>query len=206
MDQFWVKLSNYMFSSTAMTQCFEFDTALSSFLWGTRGSTSEKCENCEFTVASSFPFTSQLYVLLCRVSGKASLEPVGGLCLCEKEQVLLSVMYVKHIRLQPYTHYVTYTYSLNWYSFHLLRVKGRDGRRSVMSSLSGFFFPPLVFSHFLPRCVQFLYACLKSWFRQRSCCYCWGLDFRLMSPLHWDVRSSLPENTVYCWRHTQWMY
>lgn len=95
-----------------------------------------------------------------------------------------------------------HTYTLiNWYNFPLLWVKGRDGWTSVRSSLSGFFFPspPSLVLKSSPWSVQFLYACLKSRDRQRSCCYRSSLDFRGMSPFHWDARSSPPENKPYWW-------
>ena len=53
-----------------------------------------------------------------------------------------------------------------------------------------FFSSPLRRSSHIFPLSMFLDTCWKSWFRQRSLCYRWGLDFRRMSPLHWDVHSS----------------
>lgn len=137
--------------------------------------------------------TSQL---LCRFKAVESLLE-GWACVKQNLQEVITISHVCQTdKTAAWCH--TYTELLNPYNkFQGSRVKGRDGWKSVTSSLSGCFFsfflnPPLVLRSLSPLSV-FLYACYKSWFRQRSCCYHWGLDFRL-SPPRRDVRCSLPEN------------
>lgn len=62
---------------------------------------------------------------------------------------------------------------------------------------------PIWYSSPFFRSVCSVSVCMFKILVQGSCFYHWGLDVSPMSPLHWDVHSSLPHSRIYCWKQTQ---
>lgn len=95
------------------------------------------------------------------------MGPEEWLCMKQTVKYYALFMYFKHVRLQPYTHYVTHTHIYSMITF----LSGK--RKPGMVVLTVTILPFIGLGAILPLECSVSVCVKKSWSSPISCCYCW---------------------------------